>query len=151
MRAAKSFFCLVIFISDVILSASGFSSTLRNHFSRSTRPFAREPNRMAAWDDADAESARRNSIRMDVRNFLTQRAIQSFLCLLDSCRDPHTVRWLEVGKILVICSDNIFDDSDLWNACLIRKHMVFRIFLNTMEVEPLTLTCSQSGTLSFLI
>ncbi|GAX17878.1 hypothetical protein FisN_18Hh082 [Fistulifera solaris] len=36
-----------------------------------------------------------NKIRTDVKNFLTQRAIQSFIFLLVQCRDPHTVRWLE--------------------------------------------------------
>ena len=39
----------------------------------------------------------RNKARTDVRNFLTQRAIQSFICLLDHCRDPHTVAWVEVS------------------------------------------------------
>jgi hypothetical protein len=28
--------------------------------------------------------------------FLTQRALQSFIFLSVSCRDPHTVKWLEV-------------------------------------------------------
>jgi hypothetical protein len=37
-----------------------------------------------------------NMARTDVRNFLTQRAIQSFIFLLLTFRDPHTVRWLEV-------------------------------------------------------
>lgn len=54
---------------------------------------------MAAWDDEDEAqrdaAVRRNQARTDVRNFLTQRAIQSFMFLLHSCRDPHTVRWLE--------------------------------------------------------
>ena len=37
-----------------------------------------------------------NVRRTDVRLFLTQRAMQSFIHLLIACRDPHTVRWLEV-------------------------------------------------------
>lgn len=57
---------------------------------------------MAAWDDEDEAqrdaAVRRNQARTDVRNFLTQRAIQSFMFLLHSCRDPHTVRWLEVSS-----------------------------------------------------
>ena len=36
-----------------------------------------------------------NRAKTDIRNFLTQRAIQSFLFLLNSCRDGATVRWLE--------------------------------------------------------
>ena len=41
----------------------------------------------------------RNTRRTDVRLFLTQRAMQSFINLLITCRDPHTVRWLEVSTI----------------------------------------------------
>lgn len=36
--------------------------------------------------------------RTDVRNFLTQRSIQSFVYLLNQCREEHTVRWLEVSN-----------------------------------------------------
>lgn len=41
------------------------------------------------------EALDHNTRRTDVRIFLTQRAIQSFSNLLITCRDPHTVRWLE--------------------------------------------------------
>jgi len=37
----------------------------------------------------------RNKQRTDVLNFLTQRAVQSFIFLMISCRDPHTGTWLE--------------------------------------------------------
>lgn len=33
--------------------------------------------------------------RTDLRIFLTQRALQSFIFLLTSTRDPHTVRWMD--------------------------------------------------------
>ncbi|GAX24528.1 hypothetical protein FisN_18Lh082 [Fistulifera solaris] len=51
-------------------------------------------------DDEDEEqryqaALAHNKIRTDVKNFLTQRAIQSFIFLLVQCRDPHTVRWME--------------------------------------------------------
>lgn len=55
----------------------------------------------SAWDDfgdGDENCAAdwsRLAARTDVRIFLTQRAIQSFVFLLKSCGDPHTVRWLE--------------------------------------------------------
>lgn len=42
-------------------------------------------------DDALA----RNKARTDVCNFLTQRAMQSFIHLLIETRDPHTVTWME--------------------------------------------------------
>lgn len=47
-----------------------------------------------------------NTRRTDVRLFLTQRAMQSFINLLITCRDPHTVRWLEVRKreCCVLCA-----------------------------------------------
>ena len=38
-----------------------------------------------------------NKARTDIRNFLTQRSLQSFLFLLSTCRDSATVRWLEVS------------------------------------------------------
>jgi len=43
------------------------------------------------YEDALAHNQRRT----DVRIFLTQRAIQSFMFLLVSTRDPHTVNWFE--------------------------------------------------------
>jgi len=33
--------------------------------------------------------------RTDVRNLLTQRAIQSFLRLSEECRDPHSAKWIK--------------------------------------------------------
>merc|ERR1719232_597481 len=33
--------------------------------------------------------------RTCIKNFLTQRSIQSFMFLQEQCRDPHTVDWLE--------------------------------------------------------
>lgn len=47
-------------------------------------------------DNEDYEKAlAHNKKRTDVRNLLTQRALQSFILLLGSCRDPHTVKWME--------------------------------------------------------
>lgn len=52
-----------------------------------------------SWWDKDDESHRaamqNNILRTDVRNFLTQRSLQSFINLCIECRDPHTVGWLE--------------------------------------------------------
>ena len=33
--------------------------------------------------------------RIDVRNLLTQRSVQSFMFLCEECRDPHSGRWIE--------------------------------------------------------
>jgi hypothetical protein len=46
----------------------------------------------------------RNKDRTDIRNFLTQRSIQSFVYLLNQCREEHTVRWLEVRIFLSVNS-----------------------------------------------
>ena len=65
-------------------------------------------------DENGAADWSRLAARTDVRIFLTQRAVQSFVFLLKSCGDPHTVRWLEVRRrqaclslptirILIIC------------------------------------------------
>lgn len=52
-----------------------------------------------SWWDSDDDSRRaamhHNIMRTDVRNFLTQRSLQSFMHLCMHCRDPHTVKWLE--------------------------------------------------------
>mmetsp|Transcript_33456 Transcript_33456/g.50471 ORF Transcript_33456/g.50471 Transcript_33456/m.50471 type:complete len:433 (+) Transcript_33456:174-1472(+) len=52
-----------------------------------------------SWWDKDDESRQaalqNNIMRTDVRNFLTQRSLQSFISLCIACRDPHTVGWLE--------------------------------------------------------
>lgn len=40
--------------------------------------------------------------RTDIRNFLTQRSIQSFVFLLNQCHEEHTVRWLEVRRLYMI-------------------------------------------------
>jgi hypothetical protein len=46
--------------------------------------------------DTEAQDAQaRNEARTDVRNLLTQRAIQSFVFLVTECRDPHSGKWLE--------------------------------------------------------
>lgn len=49
---------------------------------------------MADKDD-NALSQARNDARTDVRNLLTQRAIQSFIFLCTSMRDPHSGKWIE--------------------------------------------------------
>mmetsp|Transcript_15632 Transcript_15632/g.22875 ORF Transcript_15632/g.22875 Transcript_15632/m.22875 type:complete len:482 (+) Transcript_15632:842-2287(+) len=33
--------------------------------------------------------------RTDIRNLLTQRSIQSFMFLLEQCRDPHSAKWIQ--------------------------------------------------------
>jgi len=51
--------------------------------------------------------------RTDVRNFLTQRSIQSFVFLLNQCREEHTVRFLE--KILDFPSIDNFHGTGAFN------------------------------------
>jgi len=51
--------------------------------------------------------------RTDVRIFLTQRSIQSFVFLLNQCREEHTVRWLE--KFLDFSSVDNFHGTGAFN------------------------------------
>jgi hypothetical protein len=63
---------------------TGCASSVRHSI---TRLFLSSPYN----DDALA----RNKARTDVCNFLTQRAMQSFIHLLIETRDPHMVTWME--------------------------------------------------------
>jgi hypothetical protein len=56
-----------------------------------------------AWEDSPEyeDAVARNKARTCVRNFMTQRAIQSFMFLCETCRDPHTVKWF--GALLYYC------------------------------------------------
>ena len=65
----------------------------------------------------------RNKARMDLRNFLTQRSIQSFVYLLNQCREEHTVRWLEVryrdsDSIVKLTNDN---NDSLKSTCTLTQ------------------------------
>lgn len=46
-------------------------------------------------ENEEALARARNDARVDVRNLLTQRAIQSFMYLCESLRDPHSGKWIE--------------------------------------------------------
>ena len=87
----------------ILPTASSFTVVSRSAcLSSSTALFAKN-KRSNSDDDDDKDHGRYqdalslNKARTDVRNLLTQRAVQSFIFLLNSCRDPHTVRWLEVS------------------------------------------------------
>jgi hypothetical protein len=58
---------------------------------------------LSSWGDADyaryEDAFQHNTMRTDLRMFLTQRALQSFIFLSVSCRDPHTVKWLQVRHV----------------------------------------------------
>jgi type II secretory pathway component PulJ len=57
---------------------------------------ARRSSALFLEDKSDYEKAlAHNKARTDVRNFLTQRSIQSFIFLLIETRNPHTVTWME--------------------------------------------------------
>lgn len=85
------------FIRVALLLASSVSAFLSQGIDRPR--IVQDTALRVSWWDKDDESYRKamanNIARTDVRNFLTQRAIQSFMTLLVSCRDPHTVKWLE--------------------------------------------------------
>ena len=79
----------------LLLLSTAFAFIVPYGVSRTGRPILAGA---ADYNNDNFEDAySRNVARTCVRNFLTQRAIQSFTFLLESCRDPHTVRWLEVN------------------------------------------------------
>jgi hypothetical protein len=53
------------------------------------------PSNSGGDEHDEALSRARNDARVDVRNLLTQRAIQSFMYLCESVRDPHSGKWIE--------------------------------------------------------
>ena len=65
--------------------------------------------------------------RTDIRNLLTQRAIQSFLRLCEECRDPHSAKWmtedfLKTGNLLDYHGTGsrfLEDYGGLWDAPLL--------------------------------
>jgi hypothetical protein len=66
----------------------GKSHTTICHSSRSSRN-SNNNNNIPPFQDWEYDP------RINVRNLLTQRAIQSFMFLCDSVRDPHSGRWIE--------------------------------------------------------
>ena len=69
----------------------------------SSRLFGKWENYDPDHENSSFEDAlARNKARTDLRNFLTQRSIQSFLYLLDQCRDPHTAAWVEVSGTITV-------------------------------------------------
>ena len=53
-------------------------------------------------DDGHHDALAHNLRRTDPLIFLTQRAIQSFMYLLASTRDPHTIKWIEASFVFVL-------------------------------------------------
>lgn len=64
-------------------------SSQKHHHHDSTRLF------YSPYNNDNDDALARNKARTDVCNFLTQRAMQSFIHLLIETRDPHTVTWME--------------------------------------------------------
>jgi len=71
----------------------------------------------------------RNKARTDVRNFLTQRSIQSFVYLVKQCREEHTSRWLE--KTLDFVNIDKFHGTGAFNQTTFPEWD--SIFLNYMD------------------
>ena len=74
-----------------------------------------------------------NKARTDIRNFLTQRALQSFTFLLSHCRDTATVRWLEVS----LCRSNkMMPILNLFHMvrCTSRRYLIIVFISSTDEI-----------------
>lgn len=87
MKASVFFPFFMVF--SVAPCCRGFMTLLPSKKQSSTRFWSSGSNK-------DRESIMaRNNARTCVKSFLTQRAIQSFMYLCETCRDPHSVRWME--------------------------------------------------------
>ena len=80
----------------------------------------------------------RNKARTDVKNFLTQRSIQSFIYLLDQCRDPHTVAWVEVSYLSVNMFFWLIFSWEFWRGQSLWKVPSQRTIWLTQSIVPTT-------------
>jgi hypothetical protein len=103
-RALKQYAVMRIIVK--VLAALSLTLTTTNAFvmpPASNACIVRLPSMlpMTLEDSPEYEDAvARNKARTCVRNLMTQRAIQSFMFLCETCRDPHTVKWF--GALLYI-------------------------------------------------
>jgi len=86
---------------------SGFSSRLTNNIIRPTIIKNKSVFLLKSSSSKDNENENENNpehnneaiarlkARTCIKNFLTQRSVQSFMFLQEQCRDPHTVDWIE--------------------------------------------------------
>lgn len=59
-------------------------------------PFLSNQEKPASWSaDYLKNLDSHDDPRTDIRNLLTQRSIQSFMRLLEECRDPHSAKWIQ--------------------------------------------------------
>jgi len=77
------------FTCRITTAASSRSAVSNNQPGRGRVLFLALPLNDKAFQDWSQNS------RIDVRNLLTQRSIQSFMFLCEECRDPHSGKWIE--------------------------------------------------------
>jgi len=102
MNSCSNYFIGIVIV--VIVGIGLSSHVLVSAFLPSTlvsieRSYSSPPLYVSWWNHDDDESRhaamQHNIMRTDIRNFLTQRSLQSFMHLCMQCRDPHTVKWME--------------------------------------------------------
>ena len=153
-------------LTSLTLTLTGITNAFVLQITKTSRDIRRQhqPTR-ATYDPYEGsfkgrDGMERNKARMDLRNFLTQRSIQSFVYLLNQCREEHTVRWLEVryrdlNSIVKLANDTTtkfspnvdtsfyFIFSSLWFD---RKNLISKTLIVSMEQVHSTLLFFQSGT-----
>jgi len=89
------------------------------------------------------EAMKRLNARTCIKNFLTQRAVQSFMFLQEQCRDPHTVDWIE--KFTETSHMLQFHGTGGMNLQRFDKWDIF--FMDMMEAGPdeVVITVKQRG------
>lgn len=83
----------------------------------------------------------RNRARTDLRNFLTQRSIQSFVYLLNQCHDGHTVGWLE--KTLDFPKIDSFHGTGAFNMTLFPEWDSLFLDMANRETEQVVVEVQQ--------
>lgn len=88
---------LLVAIAVLPNSSLGFPSTPSTAILITRHPSSTTTTTRLFWasNDNRATVIARNNARTCVKTFLTQRAIQSFMFLLEECRDPHSGKWIE--------------------------------------------------------
>ena len=113
------------------LVLSSYASTCHSFSQRSlVMPTIRKQSSLQSSKDNEAMS--HLNARTCIKNFLTQRSVQSFLFLQEQCHDTHKVDWVEkftnTSKLLHFHGTGGFN--------LQRYDKWYRFFLDMMETPP---------------
>lgn len=96
-----------------------------------TTPMAKRNNS----DNDNNNNNNNNDSRVDVLNLLTQRSIQSFMHLLEQCRDPHSGKWIQIQEDF-LQTGNLLDYHGTGARCIEEFGGTWHGSLISMIQEP---------------